>query len=76
MQKLELSPRGKAIDFFMLEVGFDLPKLLQISGINAGTMSKINRGVSSPTEYTMERIAKALGIKHSDIVLKKEELEK
>ena len=76
MQKLKLSPMGEAIDHFMLAVDFDIPKLLQISGINAGTMSKINRGKSSPTYYTLERIAKALNINVSDISLKKEELEK
>lgn len=63
---------GEAIDHFMLEVGFDLPKLILISGVNSGTMSKINRGISSPTISTIKRIAKALSVKASDILIQEE----
>jgi len=70
----QLSPLGKAIESIMLDEYISWYRLSMLSGINEGTLSKLKYGKASPTLYTLERIAKALNVKVSDIILKAESL--
>ena len=74
--KKKLCPLGKAINHFMIEASISWYRLEMLSGVNKGTLSKLKYGDVSPTYYTMERIAKALNVKHSDIVKQQESINK
>ena len=74
MKKPQLSTLGKAINHFMILESISWYRLAMLSDVNQSTLSKIKWGDVSPTLYTMERIAKALNINHSDIILKAESL--
>lgn len=70
----QLSPLGNAIEHYLTIEPPSWYHLSMLSGVNEGTLSKIKHDKASPTLYTLERIARALNIKVSDIILKTEEL--
>jgi len=74
-KKNKLCLLGKAINHFMVIEAISWYRLSMMSGVCEASLTNTKYGRSSPNEYTMERIAKALNVKHSDIVLKKEEIE-
>ena len=65
----------KTLDHFQSDVGVSDYRLSMLTGIDRGTICKLKQGDVSPTTYTLERVARALGIKHSDIILHAESLE-
>jgi transcriptional regulator with XRE-family HTH domain len=66
----QLSPLGEAINSFMKDEAVSWYRLSMLSGVSQGTLTKIKNGDVSPTQYTLERIARALNVKVSDINLK------
>ena len=70
----KLSPLGEAINSFMKSEAVSWYRLSMLSGVSEGSLTKLKYGRASPTEYTLERIAKALNVNVSDIFLKKESL--
>ena len=59
----------KTLDHFQSLIGASDYRLAAISGIDRGVISKLKKGDVRPTTYTLERIARALSIKHSDIII-------
>lgn len=74
--KKQLSTLGKAINHFMVLESVSWYRLAMLSGVSEGSLSKIKYDRASPTLYTLDRIARALNVKVSDIILKAEELAK
>lgn len=73
--KKKLSPLGEAVNSFMKGEAVSWYRLEMLSGVNKGSLSKLKYGDVSPTLYTLERIAKALYVNVSDIMIKKESIE-
>ena len=74
-KKNKLCLLGKAINHFMIIEAISWYRLSMMSGVCEASLTNTRYGKSSPTYYTLERIAKALNINVSDISLKKEEIE-
>jgi transcriptional regulator with XRE-family HTH domain len=72
--KKQLSPLGEAINSFMKDEAVSWYRLSMLSGVDQGTLSKAKYGKASPTLYTLERVARALNVNVSDIILKAESL--
>ena len=68
----QLSPLGEAINSFMEDEAVSWYRLSMLSGVNEGTLSKMKYGKTSPTLYTLERVARALNVATSDILLRYE----
>jgi transcriptional regulator with XRE-family HTH domain len=64
----------KAITKFQRDAGVSDYRLAMLSGIDKSTISRLKSGASSPTLYTLQRIARALGTKASAIVAECERL--
>ncbi len=75
MKKPKLSALGKALEAIMNDEAVSWYRLSMLSGVNQGTLSKIKWQEASPTLYTLNRLAKALNVKLSDIILKAESIE-
>ena len=75
MAKKQLSPLGEAVNHFMKVEAVSWYRLSMLSGVNEGTLSKLKHGIASPTLYTLERVARALQVNASDILIKKESIE-
>lgn len=74
-KKNKLCLLGEAINHFMVIEAVSWYRLSMMSGVCEASLTNTKRGISSPTIYTMERIARALSVNVSDIMTKKEELE-
>ena len=72
--KKQLSPLGKAINHFMILESISWYRLSMLSGVTESSLTKIKYNRASPTLYTLERLARALNVKVSDIILKSESL--
>lgn len=70
------SPLGKAIDHFQAMEAISTYRIAVITGLTESTLSKLKYGKTNPSLETLERIAKVLSVNVSDIMIKKEELEK
>ena len=71
------SPLGKAIEHFQSNAPDGIMsayKIARLTGVTEATISNSKLGKSSPSIDTLERIAKALNVKVSDIILKAESL--
>lgn len=73
MKKPELCELGMAIQHFEREAGVSSYRLAQLTSITEATISNIKLGKSGAKLDTIERIAKGLGVKASDILIKYEE---
>jgi transcriptional regulator with XRE-family HTH domain len=66
---------GETLTHFQRPEGVSDYRLALLTGIDRGTICNLKKGDVRPTTYTLERIARALNIKHSDIILHAESLE-
>ena len=73
--KKQLTPLGKAIEHYQAESAISCYRIAKVSGISEGTLSKLKCGITSPSLDTLERVAKVLDAKLSDIFKYKESLE-
>lgn len=64
----ELKQIGNNIRRFRLKKGLTQVELAYESGIEENTLNRIEKGKTNPTMKTMLNIAKALGVKLSEIV--------
>ena len=74
MKKPQLSPLGKAINHFMILESISWYRLSILSGVTESSLTKIKYNRASPTLYTLDRLARALNVKVSDIILKSESI--
>ena len=74
MKKPQLSQLGKAINHFMILESISWYRLSMLSGVTESSLTKIKYNRASPTLYTLDRLARALNVKVSDIILKSESL--
>lgn len=74
-QKKKISNLGQAIEHFKSNAGITAYKISHLTDINEGTMTKIKYGQSGTQIDTIERIAKVLSVRGSDILLFKEALD-
>ena len=70
----QLSTLGKAINHFMILESISWYRLSMLSGVTESSLTKIKYNRASPTLYTLDRLARALNVKVSDIILKSESL--
>ena len=73
--KKKLSPLGKAIEHYQLTENVSTYRLSMLSGVTEATLSRLKHGITSPTVYTLERVAKALNTRPSFIHAIKENIE-
>jgi DNA-binding Xre family transcriptional regulator len=72
-KKPEFPPLGEAVEHFQScapDGIMSAYKIARLTGITEATISNLKHGKSSPSIDTLERIAKVLGVKVSDIMLK------
>ena len=74
MAKKEFSPLGKAIDHFQTVEAITTYRIAILTGLTEATLSKLKHGKTNPSLDTLERIAKVLKVKVSDIILKYENI--
>ena len=74
-RKPSLSPLGKAIEYYQVMENVSTYRLSMLSGVTEATLSRLKQGITSPTIYTLERVAKALNTSLSNIIIKKESIE-
>jgi len=75
--KPKFTPLGKAIEHFQScspNGIMSAYKIARLTGITEATISNMKYGKSSPSIDTLDRIADALNVKVSDIILKAESL--
>lgn len=68
----KLSTLGKAIEHYQVIENVSTYRLSMLSGVTEATLSRLKQGTTSPTIYTLERVARALNTKLSDIFVLKE----
>lgn len=59
---------GEAVRAERKEAGFSQEKLAEKAGLSTVFISRIERGVESPSVDNLVKIAKALGVKVADLV--------
>jgi transcriptional regulator with XRE-family HTH domain len=59
---------GESVRAKRKEAGFSQEKLAEKAGLSTVFISRIERGVESPSVDNVVKIAKALGVKASDLV--------
>lgn len=68
MARLSLQQKlGKKIKTLRADKGFTQDKLGEITGLDRSYISDIERGVRNPGLKNIEKLAKALGVKISDL---------
>lgn len=66
---------NEAVIYYYELIGITEYKLAIVSGIDRGALHRMLKNDEwNPEAYTLERIAKALSVNHSDIIIKKESL--
>lgn len=73
--KKQICNMGLAIEHFKAEANITAYKICQITSIDEGTLTKLKYGRTSPSIDTIERVAKVLNVRASDIQLFKEALD-
>jgi len=58
---------GKKVQYYRKEAGFTQEKLAEITGLDRGYISGVERGVRNPAIQNIEKIAKALKVKPSKL---------
>ena len=71
-----LSPLGKAIEHYQIIAALSTYRIAQLTGLTEATLSRMKSGKTNPSIETLERVAAVLGVKLSQIIKLKEELEK
>jgi DNA-binding XRE family transcriptional regulator len=67
---------NKAVIYYYELCGISQYKLATVSGIDRGALHRMLKNDEwEPNTYTLSRLAKAVSVKVSDIILKAEELE-
>ena len=59
---------GKLVKQYRLEAGYTQERLGEITGLDRTYISGIERGVRNPSIKTLDKLAKALKIKTSDLI--------
>lgn len=59
---------NKKLEIAMANVPISYKQLERVSGVSIVTLSRIKRGVQEPRPETVGKIAKALGVKASEII--------
>ena len=70
----QFSTLGKAIDHFQTMEAVSTYRIATLTGLTQATLSKLKYGKTNPSLTTLERVAKVLNVKVSDIILKCEQL--
>ena len=70
----QFSKLGKAIDHFQTMEAISTYRIAILTGLTEATLSKLKYGKTNPSLTTLERVAKVLKVKVSDIILKYEQL--
>lgn len=72
--KKQFCALGKAIEQCQANEAISTYRLSMMTGITESTLSRLKYGKSSPTLYTMQRIARALNVDLSDLIREMESL--
>jgi transcriptional regulator with XRE-family HTH domain len=72
--KKQFSPLGNAIEHFQNMEAISTYRIAALTGLTESTLSKLKYGKTTPSLTTLERVAKVLNVKVSDIILHYEQL--
>lgn len=59
--------RGNRIAYYRIERGLSLRELSRISGIDSGTINRLENGLSAPRAKTVKTLCDALGVPISEL---------
>lgn len=59
--------RGNRIAYYRIEQGLTLRELSRISGVDSGTINRLENGLSEPRAKTVKALCDALGVPISEL---------